>query len=417
MKKNIIIAFVVLAVAVLIQDFLKVKNRNTASPADKYVIMLSLDGFRWDYNSLTETPNLDYIKENGVKATGLQPTFPSKTFPNHYTIATGLFPGNHGLISNRFYAPDIDKTYSIRDRSSVENGKFYKGEPIWVTAESQKVKSASFYWVGSEAKIKGYRPSYYKLYDHDFPYSQRIDTVIHWLKLPHPQRPHLITWYLDEADGIGHKYGPDSPELVTTIEKLDSLVGVFIKKLNDLPIKDSVNFIIVSDHGMAKTEDDKTIYLNKHVKKDWIKYNFGDNPFTLIYPKKNCKDSVYNALEKLNGINVYKKEEIPERFNFKQNERVSEIVVVADSGFTTSFSNKHKDYSGGTHGYDNTFKDMYGIFYAYGPDFKKNYNAGTLYNTDIYELLVNLLNIKPAPNDGKPEQIFHVLKKSSKNIP
>lgn len=409
MKKTIIGLLIGLVILVLIQDFLAKKQKNAPVKAGPYVVMLSLDGFRWDYTNKTRTPNFDYIEKNGVKATGLQPAFPSKTFPNHYTIATGLYPGNHGLISNSFYAPDLKKYYSIRDRSKVEDGKFYKGEPIWVTAEAQKVKSASYFWVGSEAKIKGYSPSYYKIYDHNFPYSQRIDTIIKWLNLPFNKRPRLITWYLDKADGVGHNQGPDSDEMISTIEMLDSLVGVFTNKIMQLNIKDSVNFIIVSDHGMSKVDSQKIIYIDKHIKNHWVDTVIGANPFSLVYTKEKYKDSVYNKLINITGLNTWKKEELPERFHLKQNKRCSEIVVVADSGWTTGFSsNKH--YIGGTHGYDNLNKDMHGIFYGIGPLFKANYNAQTLYNTDIYNLIAHMLGIKPALNDGKPERIMHILK-------
>ncbi len=409
MKKFIIIAFVVLAGIVLYQDFLYKKKRNTPIPPRPYVVMLSLDGFRWDYDTKTHTPNLDYITNNGVKADGLQPSFPTKTFPNHYTIATGLYPGNHGLISNSFFAPDLDEYYSIRDRSKVENGKFYKGEPIWVTAEAQRVKAASYFWVGSEAKIKGYAPTYFKYYDHNFPYDQRIDTVVNWLKLPYNDRPHLITWYIDHADGVGHLHGPDSPEIVQSVGMLDSLIGVFLSKLNQLSIKDSVNFIIVSDHGMANIQNDKMVYLNKYLNNNFIDTAIGVNPFTLVYAKNKFIDSVYNSLKNAEGITTWKKEDIPERLHLKHNKRLSNIVVVADSGWSTAFNKGGFIYNGGTHGYDNQNRDMYGIFYGIGPSFKKGYKTGTLYNIDIYNLLAKMLKIDPATNDGKPDRIMQVL--------
>ncbi|MBI9066382.1 MAG: alkaline phosphatase family protein [Salinivirgaceae bacterium] len=410
MKKTIIIILAVLALIVLLQDFFLKKKKNTPLSPRPYVVMLSLDGFRWDYQDKTETPNLDFLTKNGVKADGLQPAFPSKTFPNHYTIATGLYPGNHELISNSFYAPDINNHYTMGDRSKVENGKFYKGEPIWVTAEAQRVKTASYFWVGSEAKIKGYQPTYWKKYDHNFPYEQRIDSVINWLEKPYGERPHLVTWYLDQTDGVGHKFGPDSPEIKTSVHYLDSIVGIFINKLNSTKIKDSVNFIIVSDHGMGALTEGKTIYLEEHMNLNWMDTSFGKNPFALIDAKEDCADSIINSLKKIEGLSVWKKEDIPERFHYKQSKRVSDIVVVADSGWTVTYKNKGRSYTGGTHGYDNTNKDMYGIFYGIGPNFKTNYNAGTLYNVDIYNLIANILEIKPAPNDGTPENIFHVLK-------
>ncbi len=416
MKKFIIITLIALAAIVLFQDFLNNKKKHTPIAPRPYVVMLSLDGFRWDYDTKTSTPNFDYLAKNGVKAEGLQPSFPSKTFPNHYSIATGLHPGNHGLISNSFYAPDLNQYYSIGDRSKVENGEFYKGEPIWVTAEAQRVKTASYFWVGTEAKIKGYLPSYNKIYDHSFPYEQRVDSVINWLQMPYSERPHLVTWYIDRSDGIGHEFGPDSPEIVETVGMLDSLIGVFISKLNKLPIKDSVNFIIVSDHGMGSIQNDKIVYLNEYLNDNWIDTTLGANPFTLIYPKKNYKDSIYKYMQNVEGITTWKKEDILDRFHLKQNERMSEIVVVADSGWSTALCKDSRTYNGGTHGYDNLNKDMHGIFFGVGPSFKSDYTTGTLINTDIYNLIARILEIKPAPNDGEPDRIMHILKEENLNM-
>lgn len=408
MKKPIIYLIAAFGLVVLIQDFLtKKKNAQPVAPRP-YVVMLSLDGFRWDYQDKAYTPSLDSITKYGVKATGLQPCFPSKTFPNHYSIATGLYPGNHELISNSFYAPDLKKYYAIKDRQAVENGKFYKGEPIWVTAESQRVKTGSYFWVGSEAKIKGYQPTYWKRYEHKFPYLQRADSVISWLSKPYKERPKLVTWYLDKADSKGHRYGPESDEVKNAISNLDSVIGYFTQQLQQLDIKDSVNFIIVSDHGMQTVDTNNIIEINKYIKPNWINEIIGSNPFALVYSKKECADSILNVLKKVNGIDAWAKSDIPKEYHYGQSKRVSDIIVVAKNGYGIKV-NSRKVYPGGTHGFDNTISDMNGIFYAIGPDFKTGYNAGQLYNVDIYELIAEILEIKPAPNDGQKERIFHIL--------
>lgn len=413
MKKTVIILLLVFIAAVGIQDILNRVRAKKKSEPRNYTVILSLDGFRWDYQSKAETPWLDSITKMGVKADGLQPSYPSKTFPNHYSIATGLYPGNHGLVSNSFYAPDIDSYYSIGDRSKVEDGRFYLGEPIWVTAEAQNVISANYFWVGSEAKIKGYQPTYWKKYDHKFPYLQRADSVIHWLNLPYNDRPHLVMWYLDKTDGVGHDFGPDSPQIVEAISSLDSVIGYFMQQMNRLSIKDSINFIIVSDHGMGKIDTSKVVYLNDYLNPSWIDTAIGNNPSILIQPKKSCKDSVLNSLAQVQGIKAWDKELLPERYHYKQSNRVPEIVIEADSAWSVTYTRKKKkQYDGGTHGYDNQNRDMFGIFYAFGPDFKKNYSTQTLYNVDIYNLLAKLLKIEPAPNDGLPERIMHILASS-----
>ncbi len=410
MKKTIITILVSFALIVLLQDIIQHKKRSKPVAARPYVVMLSMDGFRWDYQDKAPTPTLDSITKYGVKATGLQPSFPSKTFPNHYTIATGLYPGNHGLISNSFYAPDLKKYYSIGDRSKVENGDFYGGEPIWVTAESQRLKTGSYFWVGSEAPIKGYQPTYWKKYEHTFPYYQRVDSIISWLSKPYNERPKLVTWYLDETDGTGHKFGPDSPEIVQSVAHLDNVIAYFFNKVKTLEIKDSLNFIVVSDHGMQAIDTNDVVYLDQYIKPQWLDTLLGSNPFLLLYPKKHYADSIVKNLSQVQGIHAWAKKDIPERFHLKQSIRIPEVIVVADSSWGVYLHKHNKVPSGGTHGFDNTISDMNGIFYAIGPNFKQGFNAGQLYNTDIYNLIAHILKLKPAPNDGKPERIFKVLR-------
>lgn len=409
MKKFIIIALLLLLGIVYYQDFRNKQKQNTIPNESNYVVMLSLDGFRWDYTNMVNTPNLDAIARNGVKAEGLESVFPSKTFPNHYSIATGLYAENHGLVSNSFYAPDMNKYYSIMNREAVENSNFYKGEPIWVTAEAQRLKTASYFWVGSETKIKGYSPTIYKKYNSKVTYNQRIDSVISWLQLPYKKRPKLITFYFDQPDKYGHRHGPYSKQVKNEVQKIDSLLGIFNSKIQKLDIKDSINFIIVSDHGMSATDSKKVVYLSNHLQKKWTDTIIGGNPFYLIYANNEYKDSIYQNLKNIKGISVWKKEDIPERFHLKQSDRIGQLIVLADSGWSCLINHKSTMIKG-IHGYDNLNKDMYGIFFAQGVDFKNGYNAGTLYNIDIYNLIAHLLKIKPAPNDGELKRIKHILK-------
>ncbi|RLD88382.1 MAG: alkaline phosphatase family protein, partial [Bacteroidetes bacterium] len=215
-----------------------------------YLVILSLDGFRWDYPQMANTPTLDSLKKAGVIAESLKPSYPTKTFPNHYTMATGLYPDHHGLVDNYFHATDLNRIYSMRDREAVMDGVFYGGEPIWVTAENQGMKSATFFWVGSEAEIKGVRPTYWYQYDWTIPFEDRIDSVVHWLSLPEDKRPHLIMWYYSEPDHTGHLAGPESEELKVLVEELDACLADFFTEMRKLPLFDKLNFIITSDHGM-----------------------------------------------------------------------------------------------------------------------------------------------------------------------
>jgi predicted AlkP superfamily pyrophosphatase or phosphodiesterase len=398
-------------------------NFQASKDEKPYVVMLSMDGFRWDYPEIYNTPNLDKIAKKGVKLEALQPSFPTKTFPNHYTIATGLYPDHHGLVNNTYFDPERKDIFRIGDREKVEDSYYYGGEPIWVTAEKQGVKAASFFWVGSEAPQKGIFPSYWKTFNSSIPFEDRIDSVINWLKLPEDKRPHLITWYFEEPDGVGHKYGPVSPETKEMVEYLDSLVGVFISKINTLPNANKINLIFTSDHGMGETHSDKYVNILNYADTSLLKYYIGGNPVLLIQPKQGMIDSVDNLLDKVDHISSWTKDEIPERMVYGSNPRISDIVVAADSGWSIGFKNNTKSEQnnatgydtkseiGGAHGYDNINKDMNTIFYAYGPAFKNDYTQAIMSNTEIYGLIARILKLNPAPNDGDISHVEGLLKK------
>ena len=380
-----------------------------------YVVVLSMYGFRLDYPEKVKTPNLDHIEQIGVRAKASIPCFPSKTFPNHYSIATGLYPENHGLVFNRFYAPDLDKFYSISNRESVSDSSFYFGEPIWVTAEKQGIKSASYFWVGSEALHDNVLPTYNYAYNGSVPFEQRLNGVIEWLQLPEDDRPHLIMWYIQEPDGVGHYAGPNHPETYQMIEYLDSLVGVFQHKIAELDISNQINVIFTSDHGMSEIAKDRTIYLENYIKKEWIEYIDGANPVYSIEAKDEYYDTLYSSLSNIKNVHVWKKENVPERLHFSESQRIKDFLVVADSSWSVLVSSRKKAYSGGAHGYDNINKDMHAIFYAYGPAFRKAYSHKAINNIDLYPLICEILDLEPAKVDGKLEHTLPLLIKKNKN--
>jgi predicted AlkP superfamily pyrophosphatase or phosphodiesterase len=370
-----------------------------------------MDGFRWDYASRVETPWLDYIAERGVKAEYSQPAFPTKTFPNHYSMATGLYPDNHGIVDNNFTCP-INGTFQISDRSSVENAAFYQGEPIWVTAEQQNVISASYFWVGSEAPVKGMRPTYWKRYDGNVPFTNRMDTVISWLKLEEMHRPRLITFYFQEPDSQGHATGPDSKEINQLVMQLDSLVGVFIRQLETLPYYNKINLIITSDHGMTEISSEKFIDISAYTPREWFERSHGGNPMMHVTPKDGMMDSVYSILQDVENINVWKKDEVPARLNYGKHERIEQLIILADSSWSIGWGKPRESYyTGGAHGWDNANKDMHTIFYAMGPAFKQNYKHPPIEVVDIYPLITTILGLEPAEVDGKAERVEGMLLK------
>jgi predicted AlkP superfamily pyrophosphatase or phosphodiesterase len=375
-----------------------------------YVLMVSLDGFRWDYSKLYKTPNIDKIASEGVKADRLIPSFPTNTFPNHYTIVTGLYPDHHGLINNSFSAPDLGLSYRIGDRAAVENPSFYGGETIWKTAEKQGAKAASFFWVGSEANVGGMRPTYWKKYDETVTYEARIDTVVKWLSYPEKLRPELVTLYFDEPDATSHKAGPVSPQTEKVVERLDSLIGVLRMKISKLPYHKRINFILLSDHGMGPVSSDRYINIREIVPERMIESLNGGNPVYLINPKEGKLDSVLLLLNARKGLKAWEKSQVPERLHYGTNPRIPQIVVAADSSWSLGTRADGSSIRGGTHGYDNADSDMFAIFYAAGPAFKKSYTFKQLNNTDIYGIICRILDLKPAPNDGNPEIINQLLK-------
>lgn len=378
-------------------------------PYKNYVVLISFDAFRWDYPLLYDTPNLDRMAAEGVKSERLIPSFPTATFPNHYTLATGLYPDHHGIVNNTF--PDIKRglVYRIGDRSMVGDPAFYGGEPVWNTAEKKGIRSASFFWVGSEAPIEGRHPSYWKIFDESVPFGSRVDTVIKWLSYPAEKRPGFVTLYFEEPDATSHDFGPVSPETGEMVETLDSLLGVLRTGLSGLPYAGKINVIVVSDHGMSEISPERYIDIYSLVPSGMIDMVYGSNPVLLIDPAEGKKDSILFLLNNHEGLKAYNKSDLPPRLHYGTNKRIPDIVVLADSSWSIG-TRPEAPLTKGTHGYDNLNTDMHGIFYACGPVFKRGSEINQLNNTDIYNMICRILKIKPAVNDGTPAHIRKVFR-------
>lgn len=387
---------------------------NTFPQNKPYLILFSLDAFRWDYVNRGLTPNFDSVKKYGVSALSLRSVFPSKTFPNHFSIISGMYASNHGIIQNDFENPFNGEEYSIGDSASVKNPIWYLGEAFWETAERQGIKTASYFWPGSEMSLTYRHPSYYERYVHNRNYKTRIDGVINWLKLPYKDRPHFITLYVDETDRKGHEFGPNSNEINKAIQLSDSLVGYLFSQLKSINMQDSTDIIMLSDHGMTEISNKRMINLEKILGE---KANIqGTGPVMMIEPLKKDQDDLYKKLKaNENHFKVYKKDEIPEYYHFMNHPFISSIIVIADLGWSLETNKSEQRMSkkqiGGNHGYDNNELDMHGIFFAFGPDFKPGYKTGTIWNIDIYPLLCKIFNIYPRQNiDGKLDRIEFILK-------
>lgn len=377
---------------------------------DAYVVVVSMDAFRWDYADIYTTPEFEEMEAGGVRADYLLSSFPTKTFPNHYALATGLFPDHNGIINNNFYAPDLDKLYRIGDRSMVENPDAYFGEPIWVTAEQQGKIAASFYWVGSEAPIKGISPTYWKTYNHSTPYTVRVKQVISWLKEPLEKRPELVMLYFDQPDGVGHDYGPESTQTGEVVESMDSLLGSLRDQIAELPYADRVNLIVLADHGMAPISPDKYHNLYDYIHEDWVKSIIGGNPVYLVAPLDGYEDSIIMSMQGIEGLQAWEKEDIPAHLHYGSSPRFPGIVVVADSMWSIGTKSSASGYTGGAHGYDNHFTDMRTIFYAEGPAFKEGYSSPAFSNVEVYGIIAHILGLDPAETDGDIENVRHIFK-------
>jgi alkaline phosphatase D len=370
--------------------------------------MVSFDGFRWDYTDLYDTPNFDALIENGVKAEGLIPSFPTKTFPNHYTLATGLYPDKNGIINNSFYVHDLGGVYRIGNINMVTNPDAYFGEPIWVTAEQQGIRSASYFWVGSEAPIKGVYPTYYKKYNESIRYMERVDQVIRWLELPLKKRPGLVLLYFDEPDGTGHRNGPEHHSTGQKVEYLDSVLGYLRSEISMLEYSDRVNLIVLSDHGMGPVSSDKYVNIYDHLRENWIQRVVGGNPVYLIEPAEGFADSVTGRLDPLEGVSAWQKEDIPAHLNYGENQRFPGIVVVADSLWSIGTWTDPAGYAGGAHGYDNMFTDMHTIFMAEGPAFRQGYTTSAFENVEVYGIIAHILGLDPAETDGNLDHVSDI---------
>lgn len=383
-------------------------------PEAEKLLLVSFDGFRHDYLSKTETPNFDALVQSGVISEGLIPIFPTKTFPNYYAIATGLYPENSGFVGNSMYDSAMGLSFSMGDRDQVENPAWYGGEPIWNTVEKAGKKAGTMFWVGSETLIQDMRPTHWKSYDGSMPDSARVDSVIKWMTLGNEKEIDFGTLYFSFVDSRGHRHGPDSPEVLEAIRRADKLVGYLVHNLQKTGLASKTNLMIVSDHGMAEVSRDRIVVLDEMIDPEDVEL-IEYSPSVMMDVKAGKLEEVYESLkEKEDHYRVYKKEDIPERFHLKNHPRVPDILMVADLGYTINFEsyfNSRQEYpSGGAHGFDNQERDMHALFLAKGPDFKSGFEAGLLQNVHLYELMAHLLNIDPARNDGSLDSVSVLLK-------
>lgn len=393
---------------------------------EQTVIMIGIDGLRNDAIHRADAPNLQALAARGVEAESLRPAMPTKTFTNFYTLATGLHPKNHGLISNYPYDREIGRAFSRA--TDTQDPAWWGGEPIWITAEKQGAKAATYFWVGSEVPIDGIRPSLWKPFDQKKDYAERVEEVLGWLDLPTTTRPRLVTLYFSAVDTAAHDYGVGTVEELAAIEKVDGHVGDLVAGLEERGLTANTNIIIVSDHGMVDLADDKIINLDPIVSldafevPDWGRqYGPVYAPFLNLYGSQTDIDAAYAALEgKHPHMQVFRRPEFPKQYHFDHPTRGPDIMILADLGWTLYASEDGSapvslwdtPASVATHGYDNYGPLMQATFIAAGPAFKAGSQPPTFDNVEVYGIVACALGITPAKTDGNTENIQSFMTKA-----
>ena len=384
------------------------------------VILVSLDGWRWDYHTRAQVPNLRSLIARGIRAEGLIPSFPTKTFPNHYTLVTGLYPGHHGVVGNMMRDPRTGRLFTMHKREEVSDPMWWGGDPIWNSVERAGGRAAAMFWPGSEAPINGMRPSFWEAYEDLRPNNDRVDRVLEWLDLPVGRRPSFITLYMSDVDGAGHSYGPASPELLRALERVDDALGRLLRGLEVRRLLEATNIVVTSDHGMAETSRQRVVFVDELVPPaDGEIVDL--NPTIGVWPRPGREEALYRKLAAAHPrLTVYRRANTPAHWQYRDHERVPPIIGVADEGWSLmrrasvvdAFARSIRRV-GGSHGYDPQVKSMQGLFVAAGPAFKANVTVPPFENVHVYEALCLALGITPAKNDGNPATALSLLRRGS----
>lgn len=383
----------------------------TESQSQK-VLLISFDGFMNEYLDRNPTPNFDRFIEGGTKAEYMTPVFPTKTFPNHYSLVTGLLVENHGIISNSFMDDSLDAWFSYGPpEESPNDERWWGGEPIWTTVEKQGKTSATMFWPGSEASIEGVRPTKWKPYDGSVENTARVDSVMSWLDPAGGINADFATLYFSDVDSRGHSFGSQSAEVDEAVVLADSLLGYLLNSVENMGLQNELNIIVLSDHGMAELSEERVIFLEEIIAADDVEI-IDYTPVAMLKPAEGKKEEIYQALkENIQNYRVFKKEDLPRRYGFTHHYRIPEIIMIADVGYTITSRQflEERGLVAATHGFDHEAPEMRTIFFASGPDIKTGHTIPAISALDVYELTAHLAGVDPADNDGSQESIIQVV--------
>ncbi|KAI8142513.1 alkaline-phosphatase-like protein [Fennellomyces sp. T-0311] len=375
------------------------------------VILISLDGVVNHDLDLHLTPHMSDIANQGVRAHWMTPSFPPITFPNHWSLVTGLYPETHGVVGNYFYDPSLNDSFHYKHPEQSWDAKWWGGEPIWVTAVRQGLRSGVIMWPGCSTIFENdLKPSLTIDFNNEMTFDEKVDQSLEWIDLPFEERPEFISIYMPQVDQAGHKFGPYANQTLQALHRADKTIGRLVNALEERHLTDIVHLMIVSDHGMSATDKSRIIYYDDELSKDELDriYRIEGDPLLLIRPKNEDEDVevLYEAFkrlqEKTGHFKLYRREEVPDRLHFRNNVRIPPLIVIPENEWIIT---THDGWiSRGVHGYDNLDPQSRAIFVGMGPTFVKEHEAGTtlepFWNVELYSLFTRILGLEPAVNNG-----------------
>lgn len=380
------------------------------------LLLIGIDGLRWDIIDRHPAPVLRSLAARGVRSQGLVPVMPSKTFPNFYAIATGLYPEHNGVLDNASYDEALEMTFRM---SLQDDARWFEGEPVWVTAERQGVTSATMFWVGSGVDFDGVRPRYWHPFDGTVSNADRVNQVLEWFALPQPQRPRFVSVYFEAIDSASHEFGVDSPQERAAVAEVDARIGELLDDLRVGVGLENLNILVVGDHGMTDLAAERTVYLDDYVDLAAMGSLYspqlsgerqGNAVFAAFHGERHDVDSLYDALALAHpALRVYRREHFPDWFHQNHPHRAPALILMPEVGWMVS--KRDVPYTGprASHGFDPHARDMHAAFIAAGPDFASGLVVEPFEIVQIYNLMAHVLDIAPSPNDGDLRSVLHLL--------
>jgi predicted AlkP superfamily pyrophosphatase or phosphodiesterase len=380
------------------------------------LLLIGIDGLRWDIIDRHPAPVLRALAAAGVRSQGLVPVMPSKTFPNFYAIATGLYPENNGVLDNASYDEVLDKSFRMSDQ---DDARWFEGEPIWITAERQGLATATMFWVGSGVEIDGLRPRYWHPFDGSVNNAARVRQVLDWFALAEAERPAFVSVYFEAIDTASHEFGVDSPQEREAVAAVDASIGEMLAGIEALGLHEQLNVMVVGDHGMTNLDAQRIVYLDDYLDVSSLSSLYspqlsgerqGNAVFAAWHGAPDQIETLYQALALAHpALSVYRQAQFPEWFHQRHPQRAPDLILMPEPGWMVS--KRAVPYSGprANHGFSPLERDMHASFIASGPAFLSAQVVEPFELVHLYNLMARLLDIEPAPNDGDPARILPLL--------